>query len=57
MFLAVDRDDDFIEMPLVAHASSAAADFVGAVLTEFLGPASISFMDHVVIPQNSPKNL
>jgi len=44
MLLAIDRDDDLVEMPLVAQARSSAADFVGEVPAEFLGPAPNRFM-------------
>ena len=44
MFLAIDRDDDLVEMPLVAQARSAATDFVGEVSAEFLGPTPNRFM-------------
>jgi hypothetical protein len=35
MLLAIDRDDDLVEMPLVAQTQSAAVDFVGEVPAEF----------------------
>jgi hypothetical protein len=44
MLLAIDRDDDLIEMPFVAQARSAATDFFGEVPAEFLGPAPNCFM-------------
>jgi len=43
MLLAIDRDDDLVEMLLVAQARSAAADFVGEVPAELLGPAPNRF--------------
>ena len=42
--LAVDRNDDFIEMPFVSVARCASADLVGEVPPEFLRPSVNRFV-------------
>ena len=44
MLLAVDRNDDFIEMPLVSIARCASADLVGEVPPEFVRPSPNRFV-------------
>ena len=44
MLLAVDRDHDLVEMPLVAELRRAPTDLAGVDLSEFLRPAPHGFM-------------
>jgi len=44
MLLAVDRNDDFIEMPFVSVARGVSADPVGGVPPEFLRPSPNRFV-------------
>jgi hypothetical protein len=44
MLLAVDRNDNFVEMPFVTKLRRALADFVGEVAPEFPGPTPNRFI-------------
>ena len=44
MFAAIDRDDNFIQVPLVARASCATAYLVGISATELFRPFSHGLM-------------
>ena len=47
VFLAVDRDDDLVELPFFSESRCATPDLVGKVPPEFLRPAPDSFIaDH-----------